>query len=174
MLLRIENYLVGLFLLLLTISGNFIAETLGCSTRKFLTESQIAKQIILLFLIYFSINLNSKNDKENPFNKIKSAFFVWIFFIIFEKMNIYFTGLVFLILTIIYILNNYKKHYQEVKKDDEKTIKNLNKYIEKLEILMILLVIIGFITYYFKQRKDQKNFNYLYFLIGRRKCKHLI
>ena len=173
MLLRIENYLVGLFLLLLTISGNFIAETLGCSTRKFLTENQIAKQIILLFLIYFSINLNSKNDKENPLDKIKSSFLVWIFFIIFEKMNIYFTGLVFLILTIIYVLNNYKKHYQEIKKNDEKTIKNLNKYIEKLEIIMVIFLIIGFIRYYLKQRKEQKNFNYTYFLFGRRKCKHL-
>ena len=91
-------------------------------------------------------------------------------------MNIYFTGLVFFLLTVIYILNNYKKHYENVKesKESKELIKNLEKYIDKLEILMFLFLIIGFITYFLKQKKDQKQFNYLYFLFGRRKCRHLI
>jgi len=176
MVLSIEKYLTGLFLLILTVSGGFVAETLGCSTRKLLSENQLVKQAILLFLIYFTINLTSGNDREDPINKIKSAIFVWIFFIIFTKMNIYFTGLVFFLLTVIYILNNYKKHYENVKesKESKELIKNLEKYIDKLEILMFLFLIIGFITYFLKQKKDQKQFNYLYFLFGRRKCRHLI
>ena len=176
MVLLFENYLAGLFLLLLTVSGNFIAETLGCSTRKLLSENQLLKQAILLFLIYFTINLTRDDNKEDPLNKIKSALFVWIFFIIFTKMNIYFTGLVFFLLTIIYILNNYKKHYENIKesRENKELIKKLEKYMKILEILMILFLIIGFITYFLKQKKEQKQFNYLYFLFGKRKCKHLI
>ena len=42
----------GLFLLFLAISGNFLAETLGCQTQELLTNSIIAKQIMTFFIIY--------------------------------------------------------------------------------------------------------------------------
>ena len=90
-------------------------------------------------------------------------------------MNIYFTGIVFFILTIIYILNNYKRHYQDIEKNDSNRIlvTNIEKYIEKLELIMFLFLIIGFISYFLKQKSEQKNFNYLYFLFGKKECKNL-
>ena len=44
-----QNYTTGLFLLVLSVSGNFIAETLSCRTRSLLTHSMIAKNILILF-----------------------------------------------------------------------------------------------------------------------------
>ena len=41
----------GLFLLFLAISGNFLAETLGCQTQELFTDSIIAKQIMTFFII---------------------------------------------------------------------------------------------------------------------------
>ena len=48
-----KNYTAGLFLLILSVSGNYIAETLSCSTRYILTHNMLAKQIMILFMIYF-------------------------------------------------------------------------------------------------------------------------
>ena len=45
----------GIFLLFLAVSGNFIAEVLGCNIRKVLTEKMLVKHIIVIFSIYFSI-----------------------------------------------------------------------------------------------------------------------
>ena len=51
-----KKYTKGLFLLILTISGAFIGETLGCKTRKLLTENIYAKylcKIFNYFICYF-------------------------------------------------------------------------------------------------------------------------
>ena len=48
-----DSYTKGLLLLSLTVMGNFVAETLGCSTQKLLNTNRIAKLSIIFFLIYF-------------------------------------------------------------------------------------------------------------------------
>ena len=42
------NLITGIFLLILAVSGNFIAETLGCKTQKLLSENMFAKNIIII------------------------------------------------------------------------------------------------------------------------------
>ncbi len=37
----------GIFLLILGVSGNFVAETLGCKTQKLLSENMFAKHFII-------------------------------------------------------------------------------------------------------------------------------
>ena len=51
-----DEYIKGIFLLALGVSGNFVAETLGCQTQKLLTESMLAKQSVILMMIYFAID----------------------------------------------------------------------------------------------------------------------
>ena len=49
-----NNSILGVFLLLLAVSGNFIAETLGCKVQKLLTNNMYAKNIIIILITYFS------------------------------------------------------------------------------------------------------------------------
>ena len=52
------NILVkGVLLIFLAMSGNFLAELLGCQTQKLLTENMWAKHAILLFSIYFAMGV---------------------------------------------------------------------------------------------------------------------
>ena len=48
----------ALFLLILSISGNFLAEMLGCQTQKFLSN-MYTKHLLLYFLIYFTLDFSS-------------------------------------------------------------------------------------------------------------------
>ena len=76
----------GLFLLFLAISGNFLAETLGCQTQELLTNSVIAKQFMTFFIIYFTIDY-SDSDIEEPTIKLMKALAVYIFFLLFAISN---------------------------------------------------------------------------------------
>ena len=164
-----KNYTAGLFLLILSVSGNYIAETLSCRTRSILTHSMLAKHIMIMFLIYFTINFTS-SDAVHPVTQMESAFYIWIFFLMFTKMNIYFTVAAFLLLTMIYTLKNFKNFYK-VKK--EKQLYLQTDYMSKIvEATMILTVILGFIVYFRKQGKDHKNFDYLKFILGKVHCDH--
>ena len=77
--LKESNYLPSVFLLILTISGNFLAETFSCSVRELLENNYIAKQILLFFIIYFTSTFNDENE-GSPLDKLKRTFIIYIFF----------------------------------------------------------------------------------------------
>ena len=103
----------GLFLLLLAISGNFIAETLGCQTQKLLTESIMAKQLMTFFIIFFTISYSNK-DIDSPLSKLTKALLVYGFFLLFTKMNLTFTIATFLTLLALYIVGLYIDYYKRI------------------------------------------------------------
>ena len=71
--------LLSIFLLILAVSGNFVAETLGCKTQKLLTENMFAKNIIIILVIYFALGITNKNN-INPLINMYTAIIIWIFF----------------------------------------------------------------------------------------------
>jgi hypothetical protein len=165
-----RQYTVGLFLLILSISGNFIAETLSCQTQKILSHNMFVKQIMILFMIYFTINFTS-SEIINPIDQAVNAVGVWVFFLMFTKMNIYFTVIVFLLLASLYVVKNFKEYWKS-KKDKakyDKTVK-MGKMIEKI---MIVTACIGFILYFIKQHKEHKSkFSFIKFIFGKERCDH--
>ena len=164
-----KNYTTGLFLLILSVSGNFIAETFSCRTRSLLTHSMIAKNILILFLIYFTIDFTS-DEISNPATQMQNAFYIWIFFLMFTKMNIYFTVAAFLLLTMLYTLKKYKVYYKKLKQ--KQLYVQTDQLSKMVEGTMLLTVIVGFIQYFIFQRKDHKNFSYLKFILGKPACDH--
>ena len=163
------NYVTGLFLLILSISGNFIAETLSCQMQQILTHNMIVKQIMILFMIYFTIDFTT-SENIYPLHQLQGAFGIWLFFLMFTKMNIYFTVVGFILLALLYACKNFENYWK--KKENEKNVNymvNKSKIIEKL---LMLTVLIGFITYFLKQYNEHKNFSLLKFILGKEKCDH--
>lgn len=172
----------GLFLLLLAVSGNFIAETFGCQTQELLSESIVAKQIMTFFIIFFTISY-SNSDTENPTTKLIKSSIVYIFFLLFTKMNIFPTVVVLFLLMGLYISNNYKKFFISTfnKKKSNKNlvshqdkIKNITK-IQKILIIGVAIVIsMGFFNYYKEKQIEYKNsFEFRKFIFGVVKCKKM-
>ena len=166
----------GLFLLVLAISGNFIAETLNCRTQKVLSENMYAKHLVSLFILFFSITLFNGEEPLKIFIKTIS---IYILFLLFTRMNLMFTIIVFILLTIYYISGLYLEYY--IKESEKESEKESDKYLEKIKKLhktkelitkMILVFILtGFTLYFQKQYNDHhKNWSTTKFIFGVRNC----
>ena len=161
----------GFFLLLLAVSGNFVAETLGCETQYIFSKNMYVKQLIIFFMIYFTINFSSETS-PSPQASLVKAVLLWIFFVLFTKMTPGFTFMVLLILLGVYILNNYKK-YLNSKKDKSKD-KEIMRMQKGCIYTVILLIILGCIKYYHeKQREYGSKFTQQNFWFGVTSCKSL-
>jgi hypothetical protein len=169
---NIDDEIKGLFLLILAISGNFIGETLGCKTQKLIGENMLVKHFFIMTMVFFALSFTS-NSVISPTTHIYKALFVWLFYVLFTKMNMLFTTLTFFMLLAIYICNEYISYYKKTK-DNEEKIEKIEKMKQVVSALSIICICIGFVLYFFKQhREHKKNFSMIKFLFGVRKCDSL-
>lgn len=170
-----DNIMNGVLLLILAISGNFIAETLGCQSQKLLRNNMIAKHIMILFIIYFSLGFASESYL-NPMVLLRNSVSIWVLFLLFTKMSLYFNIFVFGLVVLYHFINTYINYYSSKdKKKYKKKIDNYNKILIYLKYLIIGSLIVGFVLYLNKQRKDHgKNWSTIKFIFGINKCKSLL
>ena len=158
----------SLFLLFLVVCGNYIGELLGCQTQKILSENILMKHLVLVCLIFFTINLVG-DEKKNPIDVLKQTIMLWLFYLILTKMNLYFTFLVLSSLFTLYVVDEYQLYLEEQKIEYNKDY--YNYYKEYLKYSIIITAVIGFVYYYYKQKKDHsKNFDHIKFLLGTSQC----
>lgn len=146
---RISYYIKGVFLLSLAILGNFLAETLNCPLRSLLTNNAYAKQIIIFFLIYFTVDLTDFAQTANPTNKLLSTVFIWICFLFLTQLDLRYTISVFILLAVIYILQTYIEFYAT------KDISVSNRLIciqNIVEFITFSIIVIGFGHFIYKKK----------------------
>ena len=120
----------GVFLLILAVAGNFVAETLGCKTQKLLSENMFAKHFIIISILYFAIDFSSgSNNPRPPWDTLKLTLVIYILFILFTKMSLTFSVIVFGMFITGYFINTYIEYYT---KTDPKNpiIKKLQRTIQ--------------------------------------------
>ena len=165
-----KKYTKGLFLLILTISGAFIGETLSCKTRKLLTENIYAKYLVTLFVIFFAVDFTD-NKNLSPLDNFISALKIFILFIIFTRMSLPFTIAAFFGVVSLYVMNEYIDYYESDKEKNQEIIHKLNKVNNILLYVLIFIIIVGFLLYANKQyREHKKDFSILKFIFGVLKC----
>ena len=153
------------FFLLLAISGNFVAETLGCKTQKLLTQNMFAKQIVVLALLFFTMTLTTEKNVA-PHDNFKSAVIYFALFLMATKTTPFFTSLLFCIMVTMFIINSYIEYYKE----QNVPTKDLEKAQKGLKIAFFVVLVLGFGLYARKQVKAQKNFSPVKFLFGTNSC----
>ncbi len=175
----VETILKATLLLVLSVSGNFLAETLGCQSQKVL-GNMFVKHILILFMIYFTIDFTQRDeDIINPFINVFKALVVWFLFHFFTHMDINPTFIVGCMLMILFFISNYRHYISEKKKKTTSELKNLEKTDNILKItqrvllvVMILIITVGCIIYYMEKRKEYKSdFRTWKFIFGVKKCK---
>tara|TARA_B110000208_G_scaffold77266_1_gene99004 strand:+ start:2601 stop:3161 length:561 start_codon:yes stop_codon:yes gene_type:complete len=165
--------LKALLLLLLSISGNFLAETLGCKTQFYL-ENMYVKHLLILFMIYFTIDFTQGNEVVNPIINIKRAFIVWILFHLFTHLDIGPTVIVLLMIMVLFFMSNYTVYLEKMGKKGSQLDKTIKKVEKVLYVLILSIIIIGFFYYYLEKRDEYgKRFNILKFVFGVKKCKSM-
>ena len=163
-----RDLIKGIFLLVVAVCGNFVAETLGCQTQKLLSNNMFAKQFVILLTIYFALDFTNE-DIVSPVEHIKTSVIVWTLFLLFTKMNLVFTIITFGLILVSYVSGNFIDYYQATNAD-----KRDYNVLENIEIMSVRLAVattvFGFIFYFFKQYREKRNFSITKFLFGVPKC----
>lgn len=154
----------GLFLIFLAISGNFLAQTLGCKFQDLMNNNMIAKYIFVFLIIYFTVNFTSSSN-TSPNKLIFLSILVWLFFILLSRTHIYFTIIILVLLVTLYSINNYISYYNNLieKETDETKKQEYKELVDKLdkaylgiEISTLSLLVIGFVVYFIQKHKEYK------------------
>jgi hypothetical protein len=163
----------SLLLLILAVGGNFIAQTLSCKTQKILTENMIVKHLITIFILYFAIGFVNSNTSEHPLIIIRKTVGIYILFLLFTKMDINFTIIVFILFIISYGLISFIDYYNaQNTPEDSKIAKTLINIQQVLTIIIIIITIIGFIIYFKRKYTEySNNWSTIKFIFGVLKCK---
>ena len=169
---RRMTMIMGIFLLILAVSGNFVAETMSCQAQKVLSENMYVKHGVIVLITYFSLGFASSEENISPMELFKQAVSIWAFFLMFNKMEMYFTAMVVAMLAILLICKNYITYYQTQDAEKNKEIiKTLTLTMDYLFTAITLTTIVGFGLYFKKQRSDYfSTFSYSKFLFGTPKC----
>lgn len=170
---NIKPILKATLLIVLSVSGNFLAETLGCRTRKALNNI-VVKHLLLLFMIYFTMDFaKDENDPpEHPIKNMGKAFIVWIIFHIFTHLKQVPTAILVILLMTVYISDNYSSYLKSLPNVNENLIEKL-KSLEHVSFALALTVgILGFGMYFIEKRNEyKKNFSLFKFVLGVKNCK---
>ena len=169
---QLTNYVIGVFLLIVAVAGNFIAETLSCPIQKLLTENIYVKHIVTILILYFTTGIIQVNDSPlHPLTTLRICLMSYIIFLFFTKMDIYFTFISFIIIIIIYVNFRFFDYYSKVKPEKVDNIKFHKKLNINLFIILYIVLIIGFFKYFFEIHQKKRNLIImLNFLFGLKKC----
>ena len=104
--------LEGIFLIILVIAGNYIAETLSCQTQRVMASNMLTKHAVVLLTIYFALVLANSKHPLHPFNMLGEAIAIYVAFLLFTKMTLEFTAVAFTLLAVAYVLSTFVAYYE--------------------------------------------------------------
>ncbi len=174
----------ALFLLVLAISGNFLAELLSCQTQR-LMSSMFAKHIMLFFMIYFTLDFSSVGN-DHPTYILAKAILIWTVFHIFSRTDLIYTVVSFSMLAVVYVISNYRDYYSQEfnsksssARTDKKFTEDYNTmddWLRNIQISLfsttLIVLIWGFLRYYIAKKQEYTTkFTWKEFFEGHVKCK---
>lgn len=174
----IDSNIFCIFIFILIVSANFLAEIFPCRIQNLLRSNMLVKHIFGLFTMIFFVVLSSGITDKNIFKIVNMSFLLYILFILISKTQIYAFYLILIFLGIAYIINIIKEQEKENIKSEEndklinEKINNYENIMYVLYVLIIITTIIGGLLYMGEKKIEYKNnFNYKTFFFGKPSCK---
>jgi len=156
--------LSGVWLVFIGVSGNFIAETLGCKTQKLLSESVLAKQAVVFAVLFFALSALSE---LSLLECILFAAVSQLVFILLTKQNESYTLFSLFLLLVLYSLARERQRQDE-------PAESLDVAIYCIASIFGISLVVGFYKYYAKQKAERlDSFEWSKFLLGTLKCDSL-
>ena len=178
----------GIFLLTLFISAGYITEILNCRFQK-LALSNIYMKHLLSFLILYFLNSSFIVGDKHPTTKLINSVVLYIAFIIIMRQNNIITLILFVLIFVIHLINEYENYYSDIydklsntedviEKEEmrdeieryKKLIINLRNILKIITIITITIAIVGLIVNYHMTRMKGGSFSSLKFILGDVKC----
>ena len=158
----IEKYFNSIFLLIITISINYLANTVNCTQRK-LFSNRLIKYLIIFFTVKMTTNIY--NNQVNPIYNYGHSLIILLIFIMIEKVESKYSVILVIITYLIIISNQYIDYYSN---------KNLVSYLKYFQYLLIILfsviLIVGFIDYTIVYLDNHKHFDLIDYLFISNEC----
>lgn len=173
----------ALFVFVLIISGNFLADLFPCHIQNLMKNNIYMKHLFGFMILYFLTILTFPELKS--IKGIISAFSLYILFLFSTKINYIAWAFVMIIYAFVYLLNiivfdltkKKNKCKKNKKKENEyhKKIINLKRIMSILIILNSIIIISGFLIRINRHKKYYKNnFSIYKFLMDIPNCKKKI
>jgi len=190
---KYNSIIPGLLLLLLAISGNFLADTYSCNLQKIFHTNILYKNFLVFLLMYFTIYF-TEQKVENPLFSFIKTLIAYAFYLIFTKQMPSTLLISLTLLVIAFIFEQYKVYKngnnetkQNETKDstqseeppkDNKKEKYDNKMIDDKTITIIQIIlysislfttVIGYGMNY-RNVKKTNDVSFVRYLFGFNKC----
>tara|TARA_B100000900_G_C20597890_1_gene724183 strand:+ start:946 stop:1578 length:633 start_codon:yes stop_codon:yes gene_type:complete len=176
---------MAIFIFLLIVSGNYLGNLFPCRVQDAFEHNIWLKHFLGFFTLLFFVLLTLPNDDGIPppdvSSLLSSSGLLYIFFLILSNTPAWIWLVVFILSSIIYLLELNKNHLKALNKnedDDNNAIQNNNKinnflYIQtSLTTISIFLTLFGFLVYLGEKKIEyKKNFNYITFIFGAPSCR---
>jgi hypothetical protein len=178
------------FILIMIISSNFLAEIFPCRFQELMTSNNYIKHIFGYLTLVFFVSLNIKELSTDLTQLFIKSLYLYFGFILLTRTNKETFMAILTLLGILYILHLKTTMEQQkidnLKKNDskepelskyqileiEQNINKLDKYKQYTKNIIILLLVIGFTAYLGEKKLEYgKDFNYTTFLLGNPSCK---
>lgn len=169
----------GLLLIFLAILCNFIGDTMNCHIQRTIQQYTFIKWVIILGLIYFTINFTSSSN-TNPSWLLLYSLIILVIFILFMKQY-YVTFYISIVLLLgIFSLNQYLVYYKNLGEQQgnfdkyDKLIRRMELALAVLGVSLVVLLVIGNLIYLRIQRGEYKHeFSWVTFYFGASPCGYL-
>lgn len=174
-----------IFLIYALITSGYISEVLSCQMRHFLMTSAYARHIFAVIMIFafimfeggwdFDVEENEKAPTNwasgNTLHTLAIAIIVYIVFLLSSKAKLIPNLLFFSLLFILYFVNTYRDYLMKRERINAETNDKILFAETVLSICCIIILVYGFIEYYFYQRNEYaEKFDMQAFLLGVRHC----
>ena len=171
----IDSNIFCIFIFILIVSANFLAEIFPCRIQYLLRSNMYVKHIFGLFTMIFFVVLSSGIKDKDIFTIVQISTLLYILFILISKSQIYTFYFILMLLCITYIIHIIKEKEKENKDEKNDTLEKINNYeyiMYVLYILIIIITILGVILYMGEKKIEYKNsFKYITFFFGKPSCK---
>ena len=185
---------MAIFIFLLIISGNYLGNLFPCKVQDQFENNIYLKHFLGFFTLLFFVILTLPEKYDSEGNKIpefrylndivKICLFLYAFFLVLSKTPYYIWLTVFLLTSIVYLLELKKTDFVKDNVDDKENSKKstslfgfnslseINNTQNKLTLIGLFLTLVGFLVYMGEKKfENKKNFSYMKFIFGSIKCK---
>ena len=99
-----------LLLALIAISSNYVGNTLNCDVQNIFNKHMYLKHIIILYIIFFTIDSNEKIE-----DSIKNTFIIWLYYLALTKQKLNSFIIIVILYTMINCIDKFKLEMKSTK-----------------------------------------------------------
>lgn len=161
---------IGLFgLMYFIIAANYVNDMFSCDLRRLLTNSLVAKHVVLLLGALFWVTESNSSDRFGVL--LLEAFVIYMLFVLSTKSKAYLLMPILGLAVVDQLLRLYVKSTPDLV---EKTKRNLDIARMTVQGLCVVTIVGSFVGYLIRQVHDKgTDFNFATFMLGTIKCEGL-